>query len=974
MVQNAARGLLPFNLEDRALFAQLERGPELQRILASMLDPGYRFGILVAPSGAGKTSFLRAGLLAQLRMQKDKIPAFYVEISNEDPLESIKREVKKQGLNEPIGVLLLDQFEQFFLHQRMPAQRRPLIDALTRWSQPHSGVQVLVSIRAENLWQMFEIQQQVNYQFSNQSYFNLTKFSPNQAVTALKVLCGTAGIGFDWDFAQKVIDRDLCDREDGMVSPVNLGIVVLVLSTGRRALNASDFKAYNGIEGLLEDWLNSQLEAAKVQGLDKTAILVLTVFCDFDNNRRAGILTVADIAAHLSGDVTPGQIERAVEWLTSRDVRLIAPAGEGEIAGYQLSHERLIPAVRKLANKVLDAAAHANALLNRRVNEWINNDRSSRFLLPAFEYWQINRQRPYLIWGEARHFKEALLEKTQRNLHSRAILSGVLLLLLLGGYTGYRSYISRDEYQIDRMVQQIKSVALTEQTSRMLPIWCGLLVVAGRSPDALDAAAKMLDIDYYRAENYAYIARAMAKTNQNPKKAFDMAMKAAEKLSGTLDRAKAYSFIAQIMAEVKQDPTQALDMAMKATEELSDYDSQAHVYVSIAQVMRQVGQDFDQVINKATQATEKLQNSNPSKSNAYSDIAQTMAKAGRYTEAMRAAEKIASNGNPNFTYAAVAEELAQAGKYTEAMRAAEKIRDDVTNNKSNAYSDIAQTMAKAGKYTEAMRAAEKIPNDFNKTRIYAIAQAMTLAGRFSAAIHAAEKIPNDSDYKIRAYVEIAQAMAEVKQDPTQVLDMAMKAAEKIPYDNNSYKPRAYVEIAQAMAKVGKYSQSLIAASMMPDDNYYKREAYTKIAQAMVDASQDPAQALHMAMQAAEKLPDDTHYDLRGSAYAEIAQLMGQANKYVDARSSANHLLRESTQPQNSTTEIAGAALFLAVASDFKQAIDITTDSDWRGRPNALNEADRFTVYLFILREYLRKTRPDALKVWEKEGAFIRILI
>src|SRR5712692_5125347 len=183
----AVRGLLPFNPEDSELFARLERGVELQRVLAALRDPNFRFGLLFGLSGTGKTSFLRAGVLRQLR--ESKIPAVYVEVSNEDPLRSIQREVARQGQSVLSGVLLLDQFEQFFVHQRAAEQRRPLIDALDGWYRGDSGVRVLISIREEDLGQMKEIQDRLDYKLSNQNFLKLSKFSVEQTVNVLGVLC-----------------------------------------------------------------------------------------------------------------------------------------------------------------------------------------------------------------------------------------------------------------------------------------------------------------------------------------------------------------------------------------------------------------------------------------------------------------------------------------------------------------------------------------------------------------------------------------------------------------------------------------------------------------------------------------------------------------------------------------------------------------------------------------------------------------
>src|SRR5262249_11676492 len=161
------------------------------------------------------------------------------------------------------------------------------------------GVRVLISIRAEDAWQMIQLQESLDYQLSNQNYFKLPKFTVDQAVNVLCILCEKAAMESELDFVHDVVDRELRDQEDGLVSPINLGIIVLVLATGRQAFTRHGFKAYGGIDGLLAAWLDSQLEAARQQGLEKSVVRTLTALCDFERNRRAGILTPEAISNQL---------------------------------------------------------------------------------------------------------------------------------------------------------------------------------------------------------------------------------------------------------------------------------------------------------------------------------------------------------------------------------------------------------------------------------------------------------------------------------------------------------------------------------------------------------------------------------------------------------------------------------------------------------------------------------------------------
>jgi hypothetical protein len=426
----AVRGLLPFNPEDSELFSQLERGIELQRVVASLLDPRFRFGILVSPSGAGKTSFLRAGLLARLSQSKSSV--MYVELSNEDPLISVERELARQGKLNPSGVVLLDQFEQFFLHQHEAELRRPFIDELARWHQRDSGVTVLAAIRAEDLWQMHEVQEKLDYQLTTKNFFRLSKFSVEQAVVVFASLCQRADIEFDPTFCRRIVRQELLDPEDGLISPVSIGLLVFLLATRRQAFTPVGFRSYGDIPDLLQDWVSSQLEAAKVQGIDKAAASVLASLCDFDQNCRSGSLSVEDISSKLAGRISKQDIDRAANWLADSGVRLAARVDDAECVRYQLTHERLIPAISSATGKLLNEAESANTLLNRRVREWINNDRSSRFLLPTHEYWQIKVQRPHIIWGENRADKEIFLGRSKTKWRIRAAISISSAIFLFG--------------------------------------------------------------------------------------------------------------------------------------------------------------------------------------------------------------------------------------------------------------------------------------------------------------------------------------------------------------------------------------------------------------------------------------------------------------------------------------------------------------------------------------------------------------
>jgi hypothetical protein len=150
-----------------------------------------------------------------------------------------------------------------------------------------------------------------------------------------------------------------------------------------------------------------------------------------ENNVRAGVLSLEQIREKLADTVALEEMSECVAWLAQSNVRLITPAQRNGQAGYELAHERLIPAVRRMTGQALSQADQTNQLLERRVNEWLGNDRASRYLLSWWELRRINKQKPYLVWETRQSQKEGLLKQSRRRSLRRAGLALIPMILLL---------------------------------------------------------------------------------------------------------------------------------------------------------------------------------------------------------------------------------------------------------------------------------------------------------------------------------------------------------------------------------------------------------------------------------------------------------------------------------------------------------------------------------------------------------------
>lgn len=84
----AIKFLSSFEQEDAEIFSRLQGYRDL-RLYENIIRSEFRFGILKGKSGSGKTSFVQAGLLAQLA-QTDAYRGVYLKFSNLAPLETIR--------------------------------------------------------------------------------------------------------------------------------------------------------------------------------------------------------------------------------------------------------------------------------------------------------------------------------------------------------------------------------------------------------------------------------------------------------------------------------------------------------------------------------------------------------------------------------------------------------------------------------------------------------------------------------------------------------------------------------------------------------------------------------------------------------------------------------------------------------------------------------------------------------------------
>ncbi|MFI7015460.1 WD40 repeat domain-containing protein [Streptomyces sp. NPDC050164] len=144
------RGLTRFEPGDAELFFGRDR--LVERL--TELNRKRRFTAVFGPSGSGKSSLLRAGLIPRLRAAgDDDVPPAAVRIltPGADPLRTHAERLQPVPDTDADTWLIVDQFEELYTLGADPADRAAFIDRLVAATAADSRLRVVIAVRADFL-------------------------------------------------------------------------------------------------------------------------------------------------------------------------------------------------------------------------------------------------------------------------------------------------------------------------------------------------------------------------------------------------------------------------------------------------------------------------------------------------------------------------------------------------------------------------------------------------------------------------------------------------------------------------------------------------------------------------------------------------------------------------------------------------------------------------------------------------------
>ena len=406
-------GLEAFQEEDAERFFGREK---LVTELVEGLRKGY-FVLVAGPSGSGKSSLVRAGLLPALK--KGALPGserwLYTSLKpGRSPLEALGRAVasltgnltpvedlRTKGLNEPallqqwlevaLGdqekrrvILFVDQFEEIFtqLSPQEEAVRAAFITALTQAAKPKGRIKVLLTMRSDFITNCAAYPE-LNT-LLNQGFLQVGAMQPAELVSAIARPALEVGLRIDPDLVTQVI-HDMRD-EPGALPLMQFAMQDLFNAQAAKggviALTLADYLERGGLQRALERYADaafdqlSQAEKEMARGIFKGLVQPGRGTQD---TRRTALFEEL---------IPPGHKLPEVEVVLRKlaDARLITTEDRDDLPGDDrtatLAHERLLeawPWLRRLVEENREVIAQANQIAED-AQGWEQSKRDESYL------------------------------------------------------------------------------------------------------------------------------------------------------------------------------------------------------------------------------------------------------------------------------------------------------------------------------------------------------------------------------------------------------------------------------------------------------------------------------------------------------------------------------------------------------------------------------------------------------------------
>ena len=469
------RGLSPFGPDDAEAFTELLPGPrnrfglpESIQFWKTKLHPfgaeeSLPIGVIFGPSGSGKSSFVRAGLIPNL--DPKLIKACYVEATRNDTevrfIKSLRSQIPDipgdvslpeilDGIRNGIWtddnkkiLIVLDQFEQW-IHSNPQHQGAQLVQALRHCDGTH--LSCILLIRDEYWLSTSRLLEHLGHDLrERQNSQRVDRFQKDHAFKVLfSIGRSLEKLPSDLNqlskhqinFLENAID-ELVDQE--RVSCVHLSLFAEMFKN--RDWTSKELSAIGGVSAVgtkfLEETFDNVSAPSRYRNSAREVRLILEkLLPESGVNLRGHMQTVSSLKDSVVQHTDADRFERALGVLCD-DLRLVVktnPDETGAIAdkestantSVQLTHDYLVPAIRNwLGRKKLESWQGRAELKLNELSEFLSNAPKANVIPTLWEYCQIKLAIPSRSFTDTHH---KIMNTAKRYYLSRALV----LFLVIG--------------------------------------------------------------------------------------------------------------------------------------------------------------------------------------------------------------------------------------------------------------------------------------------------------------------------------------------------------------------------------------------------------------------------------------------------------------------------------------------------------------------------------------------------------------
>ena len=427
-------GLRPFDANDTDFFRFLVPGPRNREgipeairfwtnsIASRKPDQSFQVGVLMGPSGSGKSSLIRAGVIPLIEREVDVV---YIEAKPELLEETLSRGIRRvsdrQIADEPDPacmlsrfresggaktkkklLIVIDQFEQWLNHHR-PGTHSSLRDMLRQCDGVH--VQALLIVRDDFVLGLSSFMDELEVSMQqNKNFATVEAFGPAHARQVLAAFGRAYGAIRDpmtpsqLAFVEEAIDGL---QSQGLINPVQLAL--LSEMTKGKPWSPATLRELGGIRGLGIAFLDEKLVGNSAHPVLRThpesVRLLLAEFLPRDNTVIKPPAIQESQLVQILQYAIPAETVRKILHLLDTELRLITPTSSSPTSrnsstdssvgdpAYQLAHDYLVPTTREWL------ALHQSETRSGRVREQLReiasawNAKPSNKRLPTFLEW-----------------------------------------------------------------------------------------------------------------------------------------------------------------------------------------------------------------------------------------------------------------------------------------------------------------------------------------------------------------------------------------------------------------------------------------------------------------------------------------------------------------------------------------------------------------------------------------------------------